>query len=214
MRHKFTAATTTVLLVLIVPILVVTVGPAYAIYGVTENGSWPKSWPKEMEPLRSQARSLHHFQYAIHDIPFTSREGFEAAWPHILAVKSKEAPLILLSGPNNYRNVGVTIKAGVRIRSPQTRTLATPHPDGKPLRIGPPWPDHIKSESGALPEYVVYENGKWRPYVPDAKKDPSRLISLRRARIEIELIVDGEVVDLNRIPLPADTPIIDKRVSK
>lgn len=29
--------------------------------------------------------------------------------------------------------------------------------------------------------------------------------------IYIELIVDGEVVDLNRIPLPADTPIIDER---
>jgi hypothetical protein len=27
----------------------------------------------------------------------------------------------------------------------------------------------------------------------------------------IELIVDGDIVDLNRIPLPADTPIIDKR---
>jgi hypothetical protein len=27
----------------------------------------------------------------------------------------------------------------------------------------------------------------------------------------IELVVDGEVVDLNRIPLPADTPIIDER---
>jgi hypothetical protein len=29
--------------------------------------------------------------------------------------------------------------------------------------------------------------------------------------IYIELIVDGEIVDLNRIPLPADTPIIDER---
>jgi hypothetical protein len=27
----------------------------------------------------------------------------------------------------------------------------------------------------------------------------------------IELLVDGDVVDLNRIPLPADTPIIDER---
>jgi hypothetical protein len=27
----------------------------------------------------------------------------------------------------------------------------------------------------------------------------------------IELVVDGEIVDLNRIPLPADTPIIDER---
>lgn len=27
----------------------------------------------------------------------------------------------------------------------------------------------------------------------------------------IELVVDGKIVDLNRIPLPADTPIIDER---
>ena len=27
----------------------------------------------------------------------------------------------------------------------------------------------------------------------------------------MELVVDGEVVDLNRIRLPVDTPIIDKR---
>jgi hypothetical protein len=32
-----------------------------------------------------------------------------------------------------------------------------------------------------------------------------------RARVDIHLVVDGEVIDLNRIPLPADTPIIDKR---
>jgi hypothetical protein len=29
--------------------------------------------------------------------------------------------------------------------------------------------------------------------------------------IYIELIVDGKIVDLNRIPLPRDTPIIDER---
>jgi len=27
----------------------------------------------------------------------------------------------------------------------------------------------------------------------------------------IELVVDGEIVDLNRIPLPPDTPIVDER---
>jgi hypothetical protein len=27
----------------------------------------------------------------------------------------------------------------------------------------------------------------------------------------IELVVNGEIVDLNRIPLPTDTPIIDER---
>ena len=94
-------------------------------------------------------------------------------------------------------------------------------PDGKVLKIGPPWPDYIKSESGALPEYVFYNNGKWAPYDPNVKKDPPMdfkeeiLLKLKfppiRARIDIELIVDGNIVDLNRIPLPADTQIIDKR---
>ena len=36
--------------------------------------------------------------------------------------------------------------------------------------------------------------------------------SVMRARTEIELIVDGDVVDLNRILLPPDAPIMDKRV--
>jgi hypothetical protein len=27
----------------------------------------------------------------------------------------------------------------------------------------------------------------------------------------VELVVDGDIVDLNRIPIPADTPIIDRR---
>lgn len=207
--------------VIVASIVLCGVCSVYALYEVTNEGAWPKSWPKELEPLRNQARTLVHSQYSIHEIPFTSREEFEAAWPHILAVKSKEAPLVLLSSPNKYRNFGETIKAGVRILSPLTGTLVTPEgslyppgaesviPDGKFLRIGPPWPDDIKSESGALPKYVINENGKWAAYDPDVKKDPSRY--LRRARSDIELIVDGNVVDLNRIPLPGDTPIIDKR---
>jgi hypothetical protein len=30
----------------------------------------------------------------------------------------------------------------------------------------------------------------------------------------IELVVDGKIVDLNRIPLPADTPIVDERFTE
>ncbi len=30
----------------------------------------------------------------------------------------------------------------------------------------------------------------------------------------IELVVGGKIVDLNRIPLPADTPIIDERFER
>src|SRR5258707_2986918 len=76
-------------------------GSAYAIYEVNDRGTWPQSWPKELEPLRKQARTLvgpevlnRHYQ-----IPFTKRSEFEAAWPHLLKVKSKGAPIILVRGP-------------------------------------------------------------------------------------------------------------------
>jgi hypothetical protein len=209
--------------VVVASIVLCAVFSVYALYEITNEGAWPKNWPKELEPLRNQARTLEHSQRgAIHEIPFKNRAEFEAAWPHILAVKSKKAPLILLSSPD--KSLG-EIKAGVRIFSPLTGTLVTPQgsryppgaesviPDGKFLKIGPPWPDHIKSESGALPKYVLYENDKWVPYTQKKAKECSdkRLTHLRRSRIDIELVVDGDIVDLNRIPLPLDTPIIDKR---
>ena len=31
------------------------------------------------------------------------------------------------------------------------------------------------------------------------------------AKVYLEVVVDGEIVDLNRIPLPADTVIVDER---
>jgi hypothetical protein len=137
------------------------VGPAHALYLVNDKGTWPKSWPKELEPLRKQARTLvgpraPHQHYAI---PFTKREEFESAWPHILKVKSKGAAVRLVRGPNFF--LGAHIKAGVVVHCPPTGQADNP----------------------AAPEDPIY----------------------------IELVVDGEIVDLNRIPLPADTPIIDER---
>jgi hypothetical protein len=118
--------------------------------------------------------------------------------------------------------LGHSMAAGVRVRCPPTGQLVTfkgtNYPpgsesavaDGKFLKVGPPWPDDIKSPSGALPEYVIIDNGKWRAFDQKDFGGPNER-TIRRARIEIELIVDGDIVDLNRIPLPADTLIIDKR---
>ena len=71
---------------------------------MSEKGTWPKSWPKELEPLRKQSRTLVgpealNRHYAIR---FTKREELESAWPHILKVKSKGAPVILVRGPNFF----------------------------------------------------------------------------------------------------------------
>ena len=141
--------------VLLAAIVFCVVGPVYALYKVSDRGEWPKSWPKELEPLRKQSSTLVgpkvlNRHYAIR---FTKRDEFESAWPHILDVNSKKAPLVLVRGPNFF--LGNDRKAGVVLHCP-------------PLGQS----DH-----------------------------PAR----------IELVVDGEIVDLNRIPLPADTPIIDER---
>jgi hypothetical protein len=141
----------------------------YADYSVSNVGKWPKSWPKELEPLRKQSTTFvgpeilarHYF------IPFTDRKQFESAWPYILEVKSKGAPLILLRSP--YTWLG-RMDAGVLVHCPPKGT--------KPEAVPP-------GEGGNI---------------------------YRLLRTDyLELVVDGKIVDLNRIPLPADTPIIDKR---
>ena len=137
------------------------VGPADADYSVTGKGTWPKSWPKELEPLRKQANTFEgplapHQHYAI---PFTKREEFESAWPHLLKVKSKGAPVRLVRGRNFF--LGEHSKAGVVVHCP---------PAGQ-------------ADNPATPEAPIY----------------------------LELVADGDIVDLNRIPLPSDAPLIDER---
>jgi hypothetical protein len=102
--------------------------------------------------------------YVIH---FTDRKQFESVWPHILKVKTKGAPLILLPSP--YKWLG-KMDAGVVVHCPP---------------------------AGTKPEVVPRGEG-------------DKLYRRLRANY-IELIVDGKIVDLNRLPLPTDTPIIDKR---
>ena len=130
------------------------VGSVYALYSVIDKGTWPESWPKELEPLRKQSRTLVGplKEYRHYAIPFTKREDFESAWPHLLKVTSKGAALRLVRAPNFCLGEGA--KAGVVVHSP---------PLGQ--------------------EGTTY----------------------------LELVVDGDIVDLNRIPLPADTPINDER---
>ena len=42
------------------------VSSVYAIYTVTDTGTWPKSWPAELEPLRKQART---FENSLESLP-------------------------------------------------------------------------------------------------------------------------------------------------
>ena len=148
-----------------------------ALYEVADTGMWPKSWPKELEPLRNRSRTLVGPEVAQshYEIPFTNREEFESAWPHLLKVKSKGSPIILVRGPKT--DFFQVKPAGVLIHSP---------PAGTDKRANPESP------------------------IPGQNNPRTTWMNTTF----IELAVDGNIVDLNRIPLPADTPIIDERFDK
>ncbi|RIK77861.1 MAG: hypothetical protein DCC68_16435 [Planctomycetota bacterium] len=147
---------------------------AHAIWGVSDKGTWPATWPKELEPLRTQSKSYTGslVNRTFHEIRFATREEFEAAWPHLLKVKTDKAPIFLSRSPVTYLG---PVESGVRV----WMALAS----SKPMPPGP---------------------------IAGVKNERERWIYTTH----IELIVDGKIVDLNRIPLPKDTPIVDERFDK
>lgn len=66
---------------------------------------------------------------------------------------------------------------------------------------------------GELPEYVTQVLVNRSPTVwRDAGKTPGHVAGfMYRLRVDMELVVDGNVIDLNRVPLPQDSRIIDRR---
>src|SRR5262245_30498098 len=100
---------------------------AFAMYSVANKGTWPDSWPKQLDPLRKQARTYDGpmASQPHYVIPFTKREDFESAWPHILSVKSKSAPVILLRSPSTF----FECKAGVIIHCPPLQNQGKAMPE-------------------------------------------------------------------------------------
>jgi len=192
-------------------------------------GKWPNSWPKELEPYRKQA-ATHEIgtgiQENVYEIRFKNREDFEKIWPTILRLKDKKSPLRLQSieKPNSL-SLSNGKKPMVRVYSYVYPAWPVRRPGRRDLRPSPPWPDSIKSPTGELPEHVtISEDGSdWVPaWISIEKEEPWDITSnlfedqkprrfIYRARTEIELVVDGKIIDLNRIQLPTDTPIIDRR---
>jgi len=160
-------------IVILIALALALAPPVFALYDVIEHGAWPKTWPAELEKLRDKARTYigPEAQFEHHEISFTDRDEFEAAWPHLLKVKSAGAPVILLRGPHTWLN---KVEAGVRIHTPPAGS------EGK-----------VEAEQP----------------LPGNANDPQRWMWTKY----LELIVDGKIVDLNRIKLPENTPIIDRR---
>ena len=84
--------------------------------------------------------------------------------------------------------------------------------DGQVIHASSPWPKYLYGKDGSLPEYVVSTVGadgrmKWIPGTPgDEHKG-----FYNRARVDLELVIDGNVIDLNRIRFPKHVVIVDQR---
>jgi hypothetical protein len=202
--------------VFLAAIVFYTVGSVYAMSTGGPGGTWPKSWPKELEPLRKQAWTwvgglVMNTRY---EIPFTDRKQFESAWPHILKVKGKGASLTLMNGPRFYAQSAHT--AGVWIIMPPGLTPAeisrlsvqTPNTATQNMtKASSPRREKTSSATGgSAPIPPPPAANVPQPSAP-RKKAPAEYL----ADIRIVLLVDGDIVDLNRILLPTDTPIDDRR---
>ena len=187
----------------------------FPIISTSDEGTWPDTWPQELEKYRKQSKTYNlssGTEEEWHEILFEKREEFEKAWPHILTLKTKGAPLIIETIQTGHGVLDPILqggKPGVRILCPSRSPRGFSEETRNRLT---PWPDYLTLPSGGMPEYVVYQADKWIPADVNKKK-ASRAGIHYRARIDIVLIIDSKIVDLNRIPLPADTPIIDKRLS-
>jgi hypothetical protein len=188
---------------------VLALSPAGALVETDQGGHWPADWPRELEPLRERAPTIGvatGFQETIYQIPLRTPEEFQRVWPALLGVKSKGGTLTLrLLSDKSPAPVGATSDTPcVRIYAPCAATV------GKALHTGPPWPDSARLPNGELPEWVTDRRVEGRlMWVPVTAARPAG--DLFRARVDLELVVDGAIINLNRTYLPADTPIVDQR---
>jgi hypothetical protein len=154
-----------------------------------------------------------------HIIEFRTREEFERVWPAVLRLKSKGAPITLRT-PDKPKTdptdpYVVHDKPQVWIICPileQGRYELLP--DGTYAHIGP-WTDDLELPNGVLPERVVKrkKDAKWVVWESDYRHRPRDYeFPAQQARVQVVLYVDSEVIDLNRIRLPENTPIEDKRL--
>ncbi|MBS0207076.1 MAG: hypothetical protein JSS49_29720 [Planctomycetes bacterium] len=202
---------------------------AQALISMSDEGTWPATWPKELDSLRKRSRTLDvatGTQEHIYTIPFASRDEFEKLWPILMTLRTPGSPLKLskTGSENEWGRFLSNAVPCVRIKGPTGAYVGarlTPDnridlkqlDEGTMLYVGAPWPKSLIGPRGELPEYVTSvsaDGGKltWKSLedVPEGKRGFHN-----RARVDLELVIDGKVIDLNRIPLPQDAPLVDVR---
>jgi len=207
-------------------VLALLTGDAYGLMTMELGGRWPENWPEDLEPLRFKA-STGEFVSAscatYYYIPFDTRDEFERAWPALLRLKSKGAPLNLCTvdppktDPNDTRVLHSDPEVAVVC---PTSGAYHKMPDGSYAHHAE-WTGDIRPflTDGILPEYVGRTSredpdARWVIVNPDEPNSVRRYVPYELARVELTVYADGSVIDLNRIRLPDNTPIRDYRKLK
>lgn len=210
---------------------------SFGVIFPSKTGNWPKDWPAELEPLRKSSRTLDcatGTQEHIYTIPIPDKKTFDAIWPALLKVRTPGSPLTLYrTGEELSAGWGTLLsneRAAVRIYAPAWnlggfKKKAAPAADAPPPAKADPelstsidWPEELRGDRGELPEYVTTDkpgNGKTLIAVDPAQDGHKGGGFFRfRARVDIELVVDGQAIDLNNVQFPGDARIIDRRFGK
>jgi hypothetical protein len=208
---------------------------AIAIIGINDRGTWPEDWPAELEPLRESSRTIMvgtGIQENVYEIPIRDRETFDKVWPAILNIRTPGGPLTLRRTTPpllSTRQIQKSDQPTIRIYAPSggismTEQIDPENPpdwealirDGRALRAQAPWPESIVGKNGELPEYVVSElvDGRmtWLPADPYDEGQRELFPGFfNRVRIDVELVIDGQIIDLNHVRLPDGAIVIDRR---
>ena len=190
--------------------------PAHAFVTFDDFGRWPKDWPEKLEPYREHSLTANFSVAAnevmFYQIPFFDREEFEKLWPALLSLKSKGAPITLVRVSPDTGLFGKTGDEDWSNARPCVRVIGPPGSASRwreveILRHEPPKRPELWSENGELPKYVHLEEidgtERWV-----AGKGESLYQS---CWIELQILVDGEIIDADRLDIPEDVTVIDRR---
>jgi hypothetical protein len=212
-------------------------GGVNAIVFTHNRGIWPADWPQALEPLRSSAQTVEMgtgIQEDQYWIPVADRETFVRIWPAVLSLRTSNGTLTLKSVTPERRDAFLNDSVpAIVIRAPAHRSYSVSREiqiapgervnysqfisEGRALKAAPPWPNSLVGPDGSLPEYVRRhedEQGHLSWVAVDELKDAQekRLHGFHhRAQIDLELVIDGSVIDLNQLRLPEKCVIIDHR---
>lgn len=198
-------------------------------------GNWPADWPAVLEPLRATSRTVRiatGTQETIYEIPISDPQTFDTVWVAVrtlatpggqLTLYRKDSTLVhgwghFLSNDRTTIRIfapsgGCLSKGGAGIAT--SADIKEAVDKGQALLAKPPWPNSIIGPGGELPQYVTLDTDGEGHVVwvsADQPHDASKPRGfMNRARVDIDLIVDGDTVDLNRIQLPDNVRVIDRR---